>query len=265
MNNAGLPIKLRRLLNNIMKFTLLNRSFQTSWRVLAAYVPLMLLLCSLGFWQLSRAEQKKQLLLQQQTAIDSGVIDLNRQSLDDAAALRYRKAKLTGRYDLAHQFLLDNRIIDGKVGYFVMTPFHPDGQQTAILINRGWLALGVDRQQMPDLSMHAQPTEVSGRINRFPSVGLVLKGAEIPSADWPAVVQVVDNKVLSEKLGYEIAAFQIELEPSSAEGYKREWRINVPIPPEKHLAYAVQWFGLALTLTALFIWISIKKSSEHTA
>jgi len=247
-----------------MKFKLLNRTFQMSWLGLSAYLLLMLLLCSLGSWQLSRAEQKKQLLLQQQAAIDSGVIDLNRQTIIDVATVRYRKARLNGRYDFAHQFLLDNRIMDGKSGYFVLTPFRADGLP-AVLINRGWLAVGGDRNQMPDLSMRTEPTEVTGRINEFPSVGLVLKGAEIPTENWPSVVQVVDSKVLSQKLGYEIAAFQIELEPSAAEGYKRAWKINVPIPPEKHLAYAVQWFGLALTLTALFIWISIKNRSEHTA
>lgn len=236
-----------------------------SWLGLSAYALMMLLLCSLGVWQLNRAEQKKQLLLQQQVAIDSGVINLNQQTMNDMAALRYRKVRLTGHYDIAHQFLLDNRIVDGKSGYFVLTPFRMDEQQAAILINRGWLAVGGDRNQMPDLAMRTEPTEVTGRINHFPSVGLVLKGAEIPTENWPSVVQIVDSTVLSQKLGYEIAAFQIELEPSAAEGYKREWKINVPIPPEKHLAYAVQWFGLALTLTALFIWISIKNRSEHTA
>lgn len=248
-----------------MKFKLLDRTFQMSWLGLSAYASMMLLLCSLGIWQLGRAEQKKQLLLQQQVAIDSGIIDLNRQSVDDVLAVRYRKARLSGCYDLAHQFLLDNQIVDGKTGYFVLTPFRLDGQSPAILVNRGWLAVGNDRNQRPELAMQTEPSEIAGRINQFPSVGLVLNGAEIPTENWPSVVQVVDSKVLSQKLGYEIAAFQIELEPAAAEGYKREWKINVPIPPEKHLAYAVQWFGLALTLTALFIWISIKKPSEHSA
>jgi surfeit locus 1 family protein len=106
---------------------------------------------------------------------------------------------------------------------------------------------------------------VSGRINQFPTVGIKLKGAEIPTNTWPSVVQLIDSQVLTEKLGYEIASFQLELEPESQEGYKREWKINTAIPPEKHLGYAVQWFGLALTLTALFFWISLKKRSEYSA
>jgi surfeit locus 1 family protein len=34
------------------------------------------------------------------------------------------------------------------------------------------------------------------------------------------------------------------------------------MPPEKHIAYAVQWFALALTLTLLILWISCKKYKD---
>jgi len=63
---------------------------------------------------------------------------------------------------------------------------------------------------------------------------------------------------LSEKLGYALLPFQIELDKSMANGYKRDWKSRQLMPPEKHIAYAVQWFGLALTLTVLFIGFSRK-------
>jgi surfeit locus 1 family protein len=37
------------------------------------------------------------------------------------------------------------------------------------------------------------------------------------------------------------------------EGYSRDWKKKSVMLPEKHIAYAVQWFGLAITLTVLFI------------
>ena len=106
---------------------------------------------------------------------------------------------------------------------------------------------------------------IVGRINHFPAVGIKLKGAEIPTDNWPAMVQVVDSQVLSAKLNYELYDFQIELDADQKEGFQRLWKITTIISPEKHIAYAVQWFGLALTLTALFFWKSSRKSSEHTA
>ncbi|PPD35929.1 MAG: hypothetical protein CTY19_00335 [Methylomonas sp.] len=248
-----------------MRLILFNRTVRISWIGLGIYVLLMLLLCSLGMWQLGRSEQKKQLLQQQQIALQAEGIDLNRHENLDIEVLRYHNVTVSGHYDTEHQFLLDNQIVDGKNGYFVMTPFFIDGQKMAVLVNRGWLPLGQDRNTLPTVEVQTSAAQISGRINRFPGVGFKLKGAEIPTDHWPSVVQVIDSHVLAAKLSYPLVDFQLELDSSIADGYKREWKIVTPIPPEKHLAYAVQWFGLALTLTVLFIWISIKNRSEHTA
>ncbi len=242
-----------------------NRSFRVSWVGLSVYLLLMTLLCSLGVWQLNRSEQKKQFLTQQREAIEAETIDLNQQPEIDAEAFRYRKIVAAGYYDQKHQFLLDNQVVDGKNGYFVMTPFFVDGHGAAVLVNRGWVAFGKDRNSLPDVGFDTRTTKIKGRINRFPSVGLKLKGAEIPTETWPSVVQVIDANTLSEKLAYPLEPYQLELDPVADDGYKRDWKIAVPIPPEKHVAYAVQWFGLALTLTVLFIWISIRKNSEQSA
>lgn len=248
-----------------MKITISNREFIFSMTGLSVYLLVLALLCSLGFWQLGRAEQKRLFLQQQQLAGEAAALDLNHNLPTDTESVRYQKVVATGRYDDAHQFLIDNQMLDGKPGYFVLTPFLIDNEKRAVLVNRGWLALGADRKVLPDVSIESAVPSVKGRINHFPAVGIKLKGAEIPTAGWPAVVQVVDSKVLAARLGYDLSAFQIELDADVAEGYRREWKTVSTIPPEKHIAYAVQWFGLALTLTGLFIWISSRKRSEHSA
>lgn len=231
------------------------------------YLLMMILLCSLGFWQVKRAEQKTLFLRQQQLAIDAPMLNLNRQPLLDGAnleAVRYQKVTVAGRYDEAHQFLIDNQIMDGKPGYFVLTPFLIEQERRAVLINRGWVPLGHNREVLPGVAMKSTVLQVDGRINFFPSVGIKLENAEIPSEGWPAVVQVVNHDVLAARLGYDLYSFQIELDSKSPEGYRRDWKISPVLPPEKHLAYAVQWFGLALTLTVLFFWINNRKSSEDS-
>jgi len=248
----------------IMKITLPNREFRFSPLGLLGYLLLVSVLCSLGFWQLGRSEQKRQFLLQQQTAAETEALDLNRITIVDVDAIRYRKVDVSGHYDTARQFLVDNQMFEGKPGYFVLTPFLIDNSNRAVLVNRGWLALGKDRKILPDISIQVAVQHIKGRINHFPAVGIRLEGAEIPTDGWPAVVQVVDSQILSEKLAYDLYDFQIELDAIEVEGYKRDWKINTLITPEKHLGYAVQWFGLALTLTGLFIWISGRKRSEHT-
>lgn len=243
----------------MIKFNVFGLEFRCSLLIFAAYLLLLALLCSLGFWQLERGDQKRVLLERQQAAATAETLDLNQQTEIDKELLRYRPVMLTGHYDGAHQVLIDNQILDGKPGYLVLTPFVPDSGQPAVLVNRGWIALGASREALPDIAINAPIQQVVGRINHFPEPGIRLKGAEIPGETWPVRVQVVDSELLAAKLGYALADFQIELDPMQAEGYQRQWKIAVAIPPEKHRAYAVQWFGLALTLTALFIWNSSRK------
>ena len=227
------------------------------------YLCLLPLLIALGIWQLGRSEEKRVFLEQQgQELASSEIIQLSKASEDNVDRLRYKKVQATGHYDQAHQFLIDNQISAGKAGYFVLTPFVLQGEAKAVLVNRGWVPLNQQRSILPDLQIGSEQTQVTGRINQFPSVGIKLAGAEIPTEGWPSVVQVVDSSVLAKKLGYSIFPFQIELDKDQPEGFKREWQTTTMMLPEQHTAYAIQWFALALTLTILFIWYSFKKNDE---
>jgi surfeit locus 1 family protein len=227
------------------------------------YLCLLPLLIALGIWQLGRSEEKRVFLEQQgQELASSEIIQLSKASEDNLDRLRYKKVQATGHYDQAHQFLIDNQISAGKAGYFVLTPFVLQGEAKAVLVNRGWVPLNQQRSNLPDLQIGSEQTQVTGRINQFPSVGIKLAGAEIPTEGWPSVVQVVDSSVLAKKLGYSIFPFQIELDKDQPEGFKREWQTTTMMLPEQHTAYAIQWFALALTLTILFIWYSFKKNDE---
>lgn len=227
---------------------------------LIVYLVLLTILCSLGSWQLRRAEQKERYLRQLEQGRSVEISHLNRLEEADLKTLEYRKVSVSGKYDDAHQFLIDNQVKNGKVGYFVMTPFFISGQDRAVLVNRGWIGMAKNRQELPDLRIGERNSTITGRVNHFPSVGLVLEGADVPSDTWPATVQVVDQRILAERLGYALLDFQIELDPTQKDGYSRVWQAVSIMPPEKHIAYAVQWFALALTLTVLFLWFSFKQN-----
>ena len=224
------------------------------------YLCLLPVLLALGMWQLDRSEQKRALLQLQEQAGATEILKLSAATEDQADALRYRQVEVSGRYDVAHQFLIDNQISGGKAGYFVLTPLVLTGETKAILVNRGWIPQNPDRKALPDLQINNAETIISGRINHFPRVGIKLAGAEIPTEGWPSVVQVVDSDVLAKKLGYSLFQFQIELDKELPDGFKREWQTSTIMLPEQHTAYAIQWFALALTLTILFIWYSFKKN-----
>ncbi len=225
------------------------------------FIALLALLIRLGFWQLNRAELKREFLQLEQQKQQMQQVPLL-QLLAAEQDHRYRKVELRGHYDSAHQFLIDNQIYLGKVGYFVMTPFILKDRQM-VLVNRGWLPMQQDRT-LPDISLLVITAEqsITGIINNFPRVGLVLQGADEPSKGWPSVVQIINTQKINQKLNHAILDFQVQLSPEQEHGYTRDWHISTKMPPEKHMAYAFQWFALAITLTLLILWISCKKEKN---
>jgi len=242
-----------------MKVTVAKRQFNFTFFSISIYLLLVTFLVLLGLWQLGRADEKKLFLEKQAFSANKQLVDLNAIIKHDPEQIRYRNITVEGVYDLEQQYLIDNQIVNGRAGYFVMTPLKIKNSDQSVLINRGWVALNKDRRILPEVSITKLNTAITGRINHFPVVGIRLEGAEIPTESWPSVVQVVDSGVLSQKLGYALLPFQIELAASMNDGYARDWEKNTIMPPEKHIAYAVQWFGLAITLTLLFLWFSSKK------
>lgn len=239
-----------------MKIESAKWTFKFSLFSIFLYLIFLILLISLGFWQLTRADEKTKFLEKEQQSRTKYLIKLSSIIDDNSTDLRYRKVELSGQYDPKHQYLIDNQIVNGQVGYFVLTPFKLDEINKSVLVNRGWVPLNKGRSILPDLSIATLKNNLIGRINNFPVVGIKLAGADIPTKGWPSVVQVVDINMLSKKLGYALFPFQIELDADMNNGYTRVWKSRTVVPPEKHIAYAVQWFGLAITLTLLFIWFS---------
>ncbi|MEQ1739148.1 MAG: SURF1 family protein [Methyloglobulus sp.] len=229
---------------------------------LIAYLCLLPILLGLGVWQLNRAEEKRVLISLKQQRQSTEVLILSATMPDTPEAHLYKPIQAIGHYGNDHQYLLDNQVNKGRAGYFVLTPFLLKNENKAVLVNRGWLPLGKSRSGLPDIPVDSREITLNGRINRFPSVGLKLAGAEIPTDSWPAIVQVVDTQVLAKQLGYPLFSFQVELDKRADGGFTREWHETLAMTPEKHIGYAVQWFLLALTLTVLFVKYGINKKHD---
>ncbi|GFO71997.1 surfeit locus 1 family protein [Bathymodiolus japonicus methanotrophic gill symbiont] len=226
---------------------------------LIGFIALLALLLRLGFWQLSRAEEKREFLANQTAMMQKQPQPIG-QLLADNKPIRYRRVIAKGHYDVQHQILLDNQIHQGKVGYLVLTPFILAHDPTTILVNRGWVLMDKDRSKLPaiDFIPSTEMIAITGVLNEFPQVGLVLKGADQPSEGWPSKLQIINQQKITSKLGRSIADYQLQLAAGEPYGYVREWHVHTRMPPEKHTAYAFQWFALAATLTLLILWISCK-------
>jgi surfeit locus 1 family protein len=222
---------------------------------LMAFACLMTpLLLSLGFWQLQRAEDKQQLIDKQAQGKTERVNELADVRLgSDESDWSYRKVSVTGHYRLTEYLLLDNRTRDGMVGYEVISLFNTDDGKT-VLINRGWVKAPAYRDQWPIIDNDPVDTLVNITITGsiyFPS-SKVFTLSEVPiPAGWPKRVQTIDIGALSETLEIEIVPFTVRLNDDLQPGaFKTGW-MGAQMLPEKHVAYAVQWFGLALVLIVM--------------
>src|SRR6187401_404602 len=127
------------------------------WPTLGA-VLLIALTVYLGLWQTHRGDEKerRQRLLEARMA-ETAVVLTGSVAPDDA--LVYRHVRAAGEYDAAGQIYLDNQVMQGRAGYFVVTPLRlRDG--AVVLVNRGWIARGPAYPSPPPAPVPAGRVEV---------------------------------------------------------------------------------------------------------
>lgn len=226
----------------------------TSTILVLAILPLLL---SLGFWQLDRAQQKRSMLQQFQARHHMMPVSLT--ALKKQNDIRYLPVQVQGYFDNAHSILLDNQFYQHQVGYYVLTPFFPDINQPAVLINRGWIPRTTNRLQLPSIPPLSGMQKLTG-IVQLPTAKPFTLGSLADNQTWPWRIEALVINKIQQRLGYKVAPFVILLDPTQAGGFARDWRpVNTEMPPQRHVAYAVQWFALALTLTILYLIITIKR------
>jgi len=220
----------------------------------------------LGIWQLQRWEEKLQL---QNTLENRGKASpiilssphdqadlkkiLNKEG--DLQKIRFRQLEVSGHFLNTKQILVDNQILEGKVGYRVITPFLPKGDPKILLIDRGWIPLGQDRHTLPTIMPIIEEITLLGIIN-FPVNGLILKKEIHPLENvWPQRVQSLDFQVLSTLMQATLYPFLLQLNEKNSYEFSL-LPTSFSISAARHLGYAVQWFTMALVIFIYFLVIN---------
>lgn len=236
-----------------------------AWELRVAPLPaaLALLLLALlvwaGFWQLGRAEQKRDILVAEAYRSGKPPLALGPELAGAAPdeRLRYRRATARGIYRGERQYLLDNRTHGHVAGYHVLTPLRLQGGDLHVMVNRGWVPVGPDRSVLPEVGVDGGPADVRGTLAAPPSAGLELGPSGYGEGGWPRVVQKVDLAAIAAELRAPVFPLLLRLAPGDGEGFVREWRVSTGLTPERHTGYAVQWFALALALVILCAWVAL--------
>jgi surfeit locus 1 family protein len=239
-----------------------SRIFAPRWFTTLLTVVLTVLLIALGRWQLHRADEKRVLF----EAFAAGTDSTRPIGAATPRLPRYQHLEAAGHYDQARQILIDNMIESGRAGYFVITPFALVGGGW-ILVNRGWVPVGASRAERPNVAVAGNERRLRGRANDLPRPGIrlglpaVLAPPYPVVADYPTLEQI---KRLLHESAWAGAAEMVMLDAGETDGYVRNWAAP-GFPPMRHIAYAVQWFGLALTLFAIYVVTNLRREPSTGA
>jgi len=202
-----------------------------------------LLMVKLGFWQLSRAEEKQSIqnfLVKQQ----SQQIDLS-ENIIDVTSL-YQQGHGSGRFVPEHAILIDNQVSEGRVGYHVIAPFKFEANGQVVLINLGWVSAGSSRQIKPDISIPNGLLKIQGRLQNPHAKPPIWNddGLLVQNGIW----QFLPIEEYISQKGILVAPLILELDDSSdlPINYVRQWKEYDDTWINRHKAYALQWFSMAV-------------------
>jgi surfeit locus 1 family protein len=231
--------------------------------ILIAALLLAALTARLGLWQLDRAAQKQAL----QTALDarSALPALAQTelalSLAQVAAQHYRPVQLQGHWLPQATVFLDNRQMNGRPGFLVVTPLQLASGE-AVLVQRGWVPRDLqDRTRVPMVRTPSTAVTVDGQVASLP--GRLFEFAAAASAAG-SIRQNLDIVAFATEIGRPLLPLSVLQRSSDGEGLLRQWAAPA-VDIHKHHGYAFQWFALSALTIGLYVWFQLIRPHRTSA
>jgi cytochrome oxidase assembly protein ShyY1 len=224
------------------------------WLLIVA-VLLAALFVRLGFWQLHRLHERRD--------FNAAVLRAERappRSLDQVVsagsnpdAVGYHRVVVRGRYVPRDEVVLYGRALHEEPGNHVLTPLRTASGR-AILVDRGWVPIGMDHPPVPRAAPPAGEVLVTGL--------LLPPEASSPGSGRIQVVSKVDLTRISAGLSYPLDPVFLQLQSQSP---SQSGLLPVRLPPPNlkggppNLSYAIQWFSFAAIALVGYVILALKK------
>ncbi len=228
----------------------------TLWPSIAACFGILATL-ALGNWQLGRAQEKIALQQRLESANSSPLLAVPTHAVD-ARSYEWRRVAVTGRFVPKYSVLLDNRILQGVVGYEVVTPLRIDGSEKHILVDRGWIQAETRREHLPTITTPAGVVHISGLAVVPSRQFLELTDQTVSGAVWENLVIERYRKLVP----LNIHGFIIEQQNSLDDGLKRSARRPHDSGVAKHQSYALQWFALCALIFIIYTVTNVRQQNK---
>jgi surfeit locus 1 family protein len=227
------------------------------WLLLATAVVGVTITFSLGQWQLGRASEKNTLQDARTQQADKEVLDgrtlrYGETSSAQNSDLIHRRMVVSGRWLPMHTVHLDNRQMNAKPGFFVLTPLQIEETGEILVVQRGWAQRSfTDRAALPPVQTPSELVQVQGHLAPWPSRLYDFGGAETGP-----IRQNLELTAYRNETGLKVLEVTLLQSGGPSEGLLREWPV-VASGVEKHHGYAFQWFGLSGLIALLYVWFQI--------
>ncbi|HEY7611866.1 MAG TPA: SURF1 family protein [Gemmatimonadales bacterium] len=199
----------------------------------------------LGFWQLSRLQERRAANRIATAARAEPRRELGTGADWTADELNERWVEATGRFDHGHEIVIRGQAFQGSPGVWVVTPLRLATGDSAVLVLRGFVPAAdavradVDSLREPGL------VRVRGLATPIPSGG----GRPLDHAGRTTWARL-DLAALRGRLPYPVLPVLVRQTPDSALPRSPHRLAPPELSEGPHLSYAIQWFAFAVMTVA---------------
>lgn len=211
----------------------------------------------LGDWQLNRAAYKAELQTHLHEAQRLPPIRIAGSSVDPQTIL-YHRVNVRGVFDADRTVYIDNRVRQGKAGYFVVSPLKITGSDRYVLVERGWVAAGPDRTRLPSVPTPAGEVDIAGVATPANPPVFELSQQVFAGKLW----QNVTVERYRSRFGLDLQPVIIHQHNELADGLVRDWQLP-SLGIERHRAYALQWFAMAAAILIVYLVLNVRRKTSH--
>ncbi|WP_281281941.1 SURF1 family protein [Aliikangiella coralliicola] len=247
------------VLKYAIKYSIGRYQIRINFWFLIIFLLVQTLLNELGFWQLSRAQEKQVRIVQLEKGAQSKLTNLS--ELTESHIQQFQSVAVNLQLASNDILLLDNKIDNQRPGYHVLNVAEDHLSGRHLLVNRGWIWAGNDRNEFPRVELPSRDWQVDARVYPIPEKSISTSLAKLEISSDFIRLPVLDKQVvekLEKHLGVSLEPYLLRLNSDSEAALKANW-VWTNMSPEKHLAYAIQWFALALAFLIVSLIVCIKK------
>lgn len=204
------------------------------------------LFARLGFWQLSRLQERREGNRVASEARAGEVIELN-QPAGAGPSRANRRVMVRGEYDRSQEVVLRGHLYREAPGVEIVTPLRIEGADSAVLVNRGFVP-------SPDATVAATDSLNEPGIVRVEGLALAVPASPDSGGrlnnNGHETWRRLDLPALRRRLPYPLLDVYVLQGPDSALPVYPRRMMPPPLDDGPHLSYAIQWFAFATIAVA---------------